>query len=152
MRDQIRTYYKQLRLKNNALQKKYEILLSLPRSIRNDMTNYMNSDLISKVNFFQFSEPDFVTKLTICLQPELYLEDNYVVKMGEVATKLYFISSGVVEVLATDEKTIIAYMTEGAYFGEIGLLLTQKRSCSVKSITDSVIFTLGKDDLFRLLE
>jgi CRP-like cAMP-binding protein len=37
---------------------------------------------------------------------------------------MYFIKSGIVQVLATDNKTIIAFMTEGTYFGEIGLLIT----------------------------
>jgi len=43
---------------------------------------------------------------------------------GEVATKLFFIKSGVIQVLATDNKTVIAFMSEGTYFGEIGVLLT----------------------------
>ena len=44
---------------------------------------------------------------------------------------MYFIKSGIVQVLATDNKTIIAFMSEGTYFGEIGILLTQKRTCSI---------------------
>jgi CRP-like cAMP-binding protein len=42
---------------------------------------------------------------------------------------MYFIKYGIVQVLATDNKTSIAYMSEGTYFGEIGVLLSQKRSC-----------------------
>ena len=37
---------------------------------------------------------------------------------------MYFIKEGFVEVLATDNKTVCAYLTEGAYFGEIGCLVT----------------------------
>ena len=44
--------------------------------------------------------------------------------MGEVATEMFFIKSGIVQVLSTDNKTVIAYMSEGTYFGEIGVLLT----------------------------
>lgn len=47
---------------------------------------------------------------------------------------MYFIKSGVCEVLATDGKTVIAYLLEGAYFGEIGLLIRNKRSVSVRAI------------------
>ena len=60
----------------------------------------------------------------MCMYPELGLIDSYVVQQGEVATKLYFIQSGLVQVIATDNKTVIALMGEGTYFGEIGVLLT----------------------------
>ncbi len=85
------------------------------------------------------------------LKPKLAIEDTYVVQKGEVATEFFFIKSGIVKVLATDEKTVIAYMSEGTYFGEIGLLLTKKRSCSVKARINSVFLTISKDDLMGIL-
>lgn len=42
---------------------------------------------------------------------------------------------------------MIAYMSEGTYFGEIGVLLTQKRTCFVKARTTCVFFTIGASDL-----
>ena len=47
---------------------------------------------------------------------------------------MYFIKSGVCEVLATDEMTQIAFLLEGDYFGEIGLLILEKRSVSVRAV------------------
>lgn len=41
-----------------------------------------------------------------------------------MATKFYFIKSGIVQVIATDGKTPIALMGEGSFFGEVGVLLT----------------------------
>jgi len=60
---------------------------------------------------------------------------------------MYFVKSGIVSVISTDNKTVIAYMSEGTYFGEIGVLLTQKRSCFVKSKTVCVFFTISSEDL-----
>ena len=65
---------------------------------------------------------------------------------------MYFIKKGVVEVLASNNKSIIAYMGEGCYFGEIGCLLTGKRSVSVRSKTACIFFTIEKFDLIRILE
>lgn len=53
---------------------------------------------------------------------------DYVVEVGDIADEMYFIKNGLVEVQATDNQTIIAYLSEGGYFGEIGLLLTGTRS------------------------
>lgn len=116
------------------------------------MSLFINSELIQKINFFQFAEPDLILRLSKSLIPELALQDYYVVKIGEVATKMYFIKSGIVQVLATDNKTIIAYMSEGTYFGEIGVLLTQKRSCTIQAKTVSVFFTIEKEELMPVLD
>jgi len=43
-------------------------------------------------------------------------------------------------------------MTEGGYFGEIGLFLTSKRSCSIRAKTVSILFTISKDDLVEALK
>ena len=66
------------------------------------------------------------------LKPKISITGEYVVRIDEVATKMYFINSGVVEILASDNMTVLAYQTQGCYFGEIGVFLTGKRSCSVK--------------------
>jgi CRP-like cAMP-binding protein len=65
---------------------------------------------------------------------------------------MYFIKSGIVKVLSSDNRTIIAYMSEGTYFGEIGILLTSKRTCSIQATTNSIFFTISKEDLVAILE
>ena len=66
------------------------------------------------------------------LKPKISIAGEYVVRIDEVANKMYFINSGVVEILATDNSTILAYQGAGCYFGEIGVFLTGKRSCFVR--------------------
>ena len=124
MRGSIRNYYNSYRLKFDRLCETYDIMKELPTNMRSEMSLFVNSGLIQKINFFQFAEPDFILKISKCLTPELALQDSYVVQRGEVAIKMYFIKSGLVSVLATDNRTIIAFMSEGTYFGEIGILLT----------------------------
>ena len=57
---------------------------------------------------------------------------------------MYFIHRGKVEILASDEKTVIAYQSKGQYFGEIGVLLTNKRSLSVKTVNTTILFFIEK--------
>ena len=54
--------------------------------------------------------------------------------------------------LATDHKTIIAYMSEGAYFGEVGLFIKGKRTVSVRSKSVCIFFTIQKEDLFEVIQ
>jgi CRP-like cAMP-binding protein len=44
---------------------------------------------------------------------------------------MYFIRKGIVKIIANDNHTVIALMNEGSYFGEIGILITKKRTVSV---------------------
>lgn len=43
-------------------------------------------------------------------------------------------------------------MGEGSFFGEIGVLLTKKRSCSIYAKSLSIFLTVTKEDLLSLLE
>jgi ATP-binding cassette subfamily B protein len=69
---------------------------------------------------------------------------DYIVRVGEYADKMYFIKEGEVEILATDNKTRIGILRSGAYFGEIGLLLTQKRTVTVRALTLCIFETINK--------
>jgi CRP-like cAMP-binding protein len=40
--------------------------------------------------------------------PEICLATDYIIRREEVAERMYFIKSGKVQILATDEKTVIA--------------------------------------------
>jgi len=76
---------------------------------------------------------------------------DYITKVGEFAEEMYFIKEGEVEVLATDNKTRIAILREGAYFGEIGLLLTGKRTVTLRALTFCVFEVIHKDDFDQLM-
>lgn len=124
IRASIRYFYNDLRLKYDSLCDKFNILEEMPNSLKSELSLFINSEIIQKVNFFQFAEPSFILMLSKSLRPELSLAENYIIYKGEVADRMYFIKSGIVSVISTDNKTIIAYMSEGTYFGEIGVLLT----------------------------
>lgn len=66
-------------------------------------------------------------------------------RYGDLADCMYFVRSGQVEVLATDGRTRIAVLTQGAYFGEIGLLLTDRRTVSVRALTLCQLEVLEKE-------
>jgi CRP-like cAMP-binding protein len=68
-----------------------------------------------------------------------------------VADKLYFIQSGYVQIMSKNDKIPLVYQSKGAYFGEIGVLLTGKRSASVRSLTNSVVYYISADDLNEVL-
>ena len=68
------------------------------------------------------------------------------------AHRFYFVNEGVCEVVAADEQTLIRFLGKGAFFGEIGCLLTGKRSCSVVVRTTTILHSIKKEPLQAILE
>jgi hypothetical protein len=56
------------------------------------------------------SKPDFITEVARKLIPEVCLTGDFVVKVHEIADKMYFIQQGSMEILATDNNTVIAFI------------------------------------------
>jgi CRP-like cAMP-binding protein len=77
---------------------------------------------------------------------------DYIVRVHEIADKMYFIQEGFVEIICTDNVTPIAFFGRGSYFGEIGVLITGKRSVSVKTRTNSVLYFIDGEDCLDALE
>ena len=68
------------------------------------------------------------------------MTDDYIVRIYEIADKMYFIQEGYVEIICADNVTPIAYFGTGSYFGEIGVLITGKRTVSVKTKSNTVLY------------
>ena len=67
IRSSMRIFYNSLRLKFFQFCDKYHIIEELPSSLRSEMSLFINSDLIQKINFFQFAEPSLILKFSKCL-------------------------------------------------------------------------------------
>lgn len=90
--------------------------------------------------------------MTKYLYPKVSLAGDYVVRVGEYANEMFFIKKGEVEILSSDTETQLAILREGAYFGEIGVLLNDKRSVSVRALTLCTFEVIKRDDFKAVLE
>ena len=68
----------------------------------------MNSDLIKNVKIFNLGSPQFLLTLTFMLYPKVCMKNDIIVRRGEIAEEFFIIKKGKVEVLATDETTVIS--------------------------------------------
>ena len=65
---------------------------------------------------------------------------------------MFFVSEGVVEVLADDEIKLIRFLSKGSYFGEIGVLLEpHTRSCSIVARTTTMLYYVKAENLVAIL-
>jgi len=64
---------------------------------------------------------------------------------------MYFVHSGYVEILCRNGTDPLVYFSKGSYFGEIGVFITGKRTVSARSKSNSVLYYIEKEELFKLL-
>ncbi len=88
------------------------------------------------------------------LQREHYHKGAVIVQENEPGDCMYVIESGQVKVITEKGglESIHAYLGPGNFFGEMSVLLGEKRSATVKVVIDVELLVLRKDDLDDLLK
>ncbi|XP_075259017.1 potassium/sodium hyperpolarization-activated cyclic nucleotide-gated channel 3-like isoform X2 [Convolutriloba macropyga] len=127
-----------------------DILDELNDCLREEVLNYNCRDLVRVVPFFKGADPLFVSAVVAKLKFEVYQPGDYVITEGSIGTKMYFIQTGTLDVI-TREGSVVAQLTDGAYFGEICLLAKLKRTASVKADTFCNLYSLEYSDFHSVL-
>ncbi|OZJ03062.1 hypothetical protein BZG36_03781 [Bifiguratus adelaidae] len=139
------------------------------------------NDLVVKVPLFQHLPEDCIHKLSVMIEPRCYAPHRMIVEKGETGTEMYFVTSGIVEVLGekqpsanvtplpssptggrnitilsssdADKKQYVtlAKVTSGQYFGEIGCFLDIPRVASARAITNVEVFVLSRASLWSVI-
>jgi len=149
LRDRIRKYYFHLWSRQGGMDDE-SILEELPARLRTEISLEINGAIISKVPFFKDSNPGFISALVGYLKPEIYAPGELVVREGDVGHEMYFISQGTVDVVVNN--TVVANLGEGAFFGEISLLIEATRTASIRASDYCDLFVLRKRDLDKVLK
>ena len=116
-----------------------------------DIISHNCKDLISTVPFLQNSSTQFITAVLTKLQFEVFLKGEYIVHAGAIGDKMYFIRTGIVEVLNNEDK-VTTRLSDGSHFGEICLLTNDRRVASVRAVTICDLFSLSKSNFQKLLD
>ena len=85
----------------------------------------------------------------MALQKRRILPDEYVFKQGDEGNTAFLIVSGALNVEIDQKK--VGKMETGEIFGELSLILGEKRKASVKAITPSEIIEIKKNALEAIL-
>ena len=90
--------------------------------------------------------------LAMKLKPVKFQQGDRIFTQGDVASEMYFTCRGTAE--AFDEcnpNESYATFAPGTFFGEIGLLYEQKRTASIRAVSELLVFKLTKLDLESVL-
>jgi CPA1 family monovalent cation:H+ antiporter len=104
-------------------------------------------DLVGRVAMFAALDTKTRRSVARMLRPRLAVPDEVIVHKGERGDAMYFISSGAVEVRI--EPTPVQ-LGSGDFFGELALLVAERRTADVVALGYCQLLSLGARDLHRL--
>ena len=151
LKDKIRNFFR-LQFGDGKLYDEVEVLAVLPPSLQNEIKYFSKKTLIDAITVFSRADiPEaLVFRLSACLDPRAYFKGETLVHEGRVGTEMYFIQSGLVEVLTQHRQFMIKVLADGCYFGDVSLLLGCKRTASIRAKTMGTLSVLKKDALLKL--
>ncbi|MCE3231557.1 MAG: hypothetical protein K0R52_1485 [Alphaproteobacteria bacterium] len=117
------------------------------------------TNLIKKVDFFKGLKPSALKKLSENATRLVFGEGEKIVTEGEEGQSMFLIAEGIVEVSiaykdnagAKKEKDLFQ-LGFPEYFGEMALLLNEKRSATVKAVMNTVVYEISQDVLKSALK
>lgn len=151
LQKQIRSYYDYLWESRRGYSEAH-VLADLPDSLKLKVSIFTNKAMLEKVPIFEGAGDALVEELLMHLKPAIFTPGDYVFRTGDVGDSMYFISTGHVEVVSSDGKTVYATLSPGGYFGETALLMNQPRNACVRAVDYVDLYTLNRTTLGKILE
>ncbi|KAJ8045564.1 Cyclic nucleotide-gated channel rod photoreceptor subunit alpha [Holothuria leucospilota] len=136
-----------------------QFLEFLPPRLRAEIAIHVHLETLQKVKIFEDCEEGFLRELVLRLRSQIYSPGDHICRSGEIGREMYIINHGKVQVVVTDavtqERMVVATLSEGNYFGEISLLKLNegqnRRTADVVSLGYSELLCLSKKDLMQAL-
>lgn len=147
IQDRVKNYYNYLWETRQGITN-VDFMLTLPQTLRMDISLHLNKDILEKVSIFQGADKVFIHEVIEELEPLVFLPGDFVIRQGEFGDCMYFLSSGSVAVMV-DEKQV-ALLAEGSPFGETALLQNETRNASIKAMTYCDVYRLSRSSFERL--
>lgn len=80
------------------------------------IVNHNCRALVAAVPFFTYADRHFVSEVLMRLKYEVFQPGDWIIKEGQMGTKMYFIQEGIVDIVDTDGR-VATSLSDGSYFG-----------------------------------
>jgi voltage-gated potassium channel len=149
LNEQVRDYYEYLWAHHRGV-KEEALFDDLPPSFRLNLLLYLTKDLLEKVPLFKHCSPVLRNVLLMALKPQTYAPGVLIAREGEIGREIFFLSHGTVEIVSEAEGARHGTLADGDYFGDLSLVLKEKRTASARALTYCEVFILTSTEFDRI--
>jgi len=137
-----------------------DLLNELTPALKRNILNYTSTELLNLVPFIRDQMSESMRKqIASCLHTHIYMDGTNVIEEGSTGDAIYFIKSGIVEVWSKYQPNPVNLLTDGAYVGDVAVLLSTeanpiRRTATVKPHGSTVVTTavMHADDFLAVVE
>jgi hypothetical protein len=147
--EHVHNYYEYIWTRNRGVSET-ALFHDLPTALRLEVILNLTGDLLDGVPLFRHSGSALRNELLMALEPQIVGPQNAIVLEGETADGMYFVSRGTIDVVSNHGDTVHGQLERGDYFGDLSLLLNERRTASAVAKTYCDVFFLGKNDFERI--
>ena len=145
LNEQVRKHYEYIWARYRGLRED-DLFTDLPPSVRLEIRGHLIRDLLVAVPLFHHATVSLRNALLVALKPQIYAPGSFITHEGEPGHEIYFIGRGRVAILSQAGHVSHGTMEGGDYFGDLSLLLGEKRTASVRAETFCDVFVLTRGD------
>jgi voltage-gated potassium channel len=149
LNEQIRSYYEYIWSRYRGMDQE-SLFSDLPAPLRLEVLFNLTRRLIERVPLFQHCSPVLRNELLMALKPQIFAPGTVVVREGEPGNGVYFISRGTLEILSEADERSHGALGPGDYFGDLSLILGERRTASVKALDFCDVFVLDRANFSRI--
>lgn len=131
--------------------KESEILSVLTPQLQQEIMLQECHEFLEKVVFFQGLPTSILIRVVSHLKVVIVLSNDVIIRAGTTGDSMFFISFGTVAVYTSHGKEI-CHLGDGAYFGEIALVIDEKRVASVVAVDACELLELNRHDFQSAIE
>jgi CRP/FNR family cyclic AMP-dependent transcriptional regulator len=120
-----------------------------------NLTPAVSTLLLRNVPMFSLLPADQLLLLTAVLIRKPYPKNSTVIAAGDPADALYIVISGRLKVMMGDKEgreIILAFLTQGEVFGEMGLIDQAPRSATVVAVESCELLAITRADFTKCLQ
>jgi small-conductance mechanosensitive channel/CRP-like cAMP-binding protein len=102
--------------------------------------------LLSQIDLFEILSQDELQRLSAALERRVVLPNEVLIRQGEDGSSLFTVIEGLLQIEVEGEDGVqpIALIHPGEYVGEMSLLTGERRTATVRGVTESVVYEIGK--------
>ena len=150
--NKVENYYEYLYLRHKSLLEEDDYFYrQLPAPLEREVCMHLFQHSVEKVHLFHGCSIAFVRELVTKLKPQICIPHEYVINRGDPAKFMFFIARGSVDVLTDLGGEKLGELHEGDYFGEMAVLQSTLRTCSVRTRMFCDLYHVEADCIQELL-
>ena len=111
---------------------------------------HLNKQYLDKIPMFKNISFDCLVFLLNLLESRIYLPEEFVICEGSYSQNLYFIQTGILEVIDKRNSTRVR-LYDGDFFGEQSLFVLKKKTTDVKCLSYSELLIISKNALAEII-